>query len=109
MTTNRMSQDYWEAWEEDDGNTCARCGAPLDLGPTIQEILRCVAMEYGGLCIQAVGVHRVCWEERRGEASFLMAHGSPQALAGWNDMVLEMRAEVARRRKEEEEGEEWNL
>lgn len=103
MTTNRLPDGWEDTLDVDPGNRCARCGGYLDTGPVIQEIARCVGVEYGGLALQAVAVHQTCWELERGAANWALATDSPEALEGWHHMVAQLRLAVEERRREEEE------
>lgn len=105
---NRLPDpDQWHDREVSDGALCARCGWPLGDGDTVQELLRVVAMRHGGLAIQGVGVHRVCWEEGRGEDRLDQARSSPDALMGWGEMLGEMRARIQEMEEGEDDGEGW--
>jgi len=104
---NRIPVDVWEVDEEMEGDLCARCSRPLDPGDVQPEVLRCVALAYGGLAVQAVAVHRSCWEEGRGEANLFLAAHCDRAMDGWEEMLSIMREQVDERRREDQEGEEW--
>lgn len=105
---DRLQEDEW--WEEKDpgADVCLRCGHPL-IGPkhTMVELQRVVSTEYGGLALQGVAVHRLCWELQLNQERYEAMRSAPVALASWEEMMASMRAQIAKRKAMDRRGEEW--